>query len=429
MFTLHFDPDYDAQAILEAHRHWARLLAEPLAAIRRLGLPDNDRAPGRRLRIGFVSPDFRDHPVGRLLLPLYTDHDRRQTEFIAYSDVRVADPVTAKLKALAGQWYYVAGLSTRSWPNGSAPTGSTSSSIWPCTPRAIACWCRSQASPVQVMIGLPATTGLETMDARLTDPYLDPPGLSDGDYSERSVRLPHCFWCYQPGDDAPAVETLPALTNGFVTFGCLNQFAKVSRPSLLAWVKILQSLPGSRLVIHAPLGSHRDAVHRLFQDGGIVPDRVEFVARETRLAYLRRYQDLDLCLDPFPYNGGISTLDSLWMGVPVITLTGRTAVGRAGASILSNLGLPELIAETPEQYVAIAVELAADRERSAQSARDCARLVLAAHGRQAVHRRCRTAFRRMRSLECALTRRKRHRTAVSTAAARSGPCVRGTRAR
>ena len=135
-------------------------------------------------------------------------------------------------------------------------------------------------APVQVtMLGMPATTGLATIDYRLTDPYLDPPGASDADYTEQSIRLPHCFWCYQPPEEAPPVGELPALKNGFVTFGCLNQFAKVSRPALQVWVKILQSLPGSRLVIHSQPGSHLEAVRRLFQDGGIAADRVEFAAQ------------------------------------------------------------------------------------------------------------------------------------------------------
>jgi predicted O-linked N-acetylglucosamine transferase (SPINDLY family) len=216
-------------------------------------------------------------------------------------------------------------------------------------------------APVQVtMLGMPSTTGLATMDYRLTDPYLDPVRSCDADYTERSIRLPHCYWCYQPMDGSPPVGELPARTKGFVTFGCLNQFAKVTRPTLELWLTLLRSLPTSRLVLHSQPGSHRDEVHRWFKGAGVDRDRLEFTSRVPRGSYLERYQELDLCLDPVPYNGGITTMDSLWMGVPVVTLAGRTAVGRAGVSILSNLGLPQLIAETPEQYVAIAVALAGD---------------------------------------------------------------------
>jgi protein O-GlcNAc transferase len=222
-------------------------------------------------------------------------------------------------------------------------------------------------APVQVsMIGMPSTTGLTTMDYRLTDPYLDPPGQNDADYTEQSIRLPHCFWIFPPPDDSPPVTPLPAEHNGFVTFGCLNQFAKVSPPALSLWVKILQALPDARLVIQAEPGSHRDTVHARFAHGGIAAHRVAFVAKAPHRTYFERFQNLDLGLDPFPYNGHTSTLDALWMGVPVITLAGRTGVGRGGVSALSNLGLSELIADTPQQYVETAVLLAKDLARLAE---------------------------------------------------------------
>ncbi len=368
LFALHFHPDYDAQAILEEHRRWARRQAEPLApAIR---TKHNDRSPDRRLRIGFVSPDFRDHPVGRLLLPLFAYRDRRQSEFFCYSDVRAADASTN------GKWF-------GPWPiawHDTAPLGDAdlaerihSAGIDILVDLALhtsdnrmGVFARKPA-PVQVtMLGLPATTGLTTIDYRLTDPYLDPPGASDADYSEQSIRLPHCFWTYRPPDEAPAVGALPALKNGFVTFGCLNQFAKVSGPAMHLWVKILQCVPGSRLVLQSQPGPHQDRVREVFWAGGIAAARVEFAGNVPLLPYLQRYHELDLCLDPFPYNGHTGTLDALWMGVPVITLAGRTGVGRGGVSILSNVGLPELIAATPENYVTIAVELAGDRVRLTQ---------------------------------------------------------------
>ena len=148
-----------------------------------------------------------------------------------------------------------------------------------------------------------------------------------------------------------------------MTLGSLNQLAKVTRPALELWVKILQALPGARLVLQSPPGSHQRTVRDLFEQAGVAADRLEFVARAPRLEYLRRFHNVDLGLDPFPYNGHTSMLDALWMGVPVVTLAGRTCVGRGGVSILSNAGLPELIARTPEQYVDIAVGLAKDRAR------------------------------------------------------------------
>ncbi len=363
LYALHFHPDYDAQALLAAHRLWARQYAEPLAA--QIRPHPNDPAPDRRLRVGFLSPDFRDHPVGQSLLPLFSHHDRRQTEIVGYGDVRVPDRVTARLKTLADRWHSTVGQSDTQVADRIRTDGIdilVDLSLHTANNRLLV-FARKPA-PVQVtMLGMPSTTGLATMDYRLTDPHLDPPGDRDGDYTEQSIRLPHSYWCYQPPEESPPVGVLPALGNGFVTFGCLNQFAKVSRPALQVWLKILQSLPASRLVIHSQPGSHLEVVRQSFQDGGIAPDRIEFASRATRLHYLARYHDLDLSLDPFPYNGGISTMDSLWMGVPVVTLAGRTAVGRAGVSILSNVGLPELIAETVEQYAACALEWARDLAR------------------------------------------------------------------
>ena len=360
VYAVHFHPEYDAQAILAEHRAWARVHAEPLAA--EIRPHENDRTPERRLRVGFLSPDFRDHAVGRALLPLFAHHDRRRMEFVAYSDVRAPDGVTEELRGLADRWQYVAELSDRSLAERIREDRCdvlVDLALHTADNRMLV-FARKPA-PVQVtMLGLPATTGLATIDGRLTDPYLDPPGTSDGDYTERSIRLPHCFWCYQAAEDAPAVNSLPALQKGVVTFGCLNQFAKVSRLALEVWIRVLQSLPGARLLIHAPSGRHREQVQHLFQKGGIAPERVMFVGRVPRKPYFRCYHDLDLCLDPFPYHGGITTMDSLWMGVPVITLAGRTAVGRAGVSILSNVGLPELITRTPEEYLAIAVSRARD---------------------------------------------------------------------
>jgi predicted O-linked N-acetylglucosamine transferase (SPINDLY family) len=365
LFTLHHHPDYDAQAILAEHRRWARQFADPLAGSIRPH--PNDRTPGRRLRIGFVSPDFRDHPVGQLLVPLFTHRDRRQFEVFGYSDVRVADATTGRLKGLADEWRNTVGLGDAELAErirGDRIDILVDLALHTAGNR-MRVFARKPA-PVQVtMLGLPATTGLSTIDYRLTDPDLDPPGVSDADYSEQSIRLPHCFWIFQPPAESPPVGALPALRNGFVTFGNLNQFAKASRPALELWLKILQVLPESRLVLRSQPGGHRDGVRALFCAAGVSADRVEFTGSVPRLEYLQRYHELDVCLDPFPYNGHTSTLDALWMGVPVITLVGRTAVGRGGKSILTNMGHPELIAETPERYVAIAVELAGDRARLA----------------------------------------------------------------
>jgi predicted O-linked N-acetylglucosamine transferase (SPINDLY family) len=222
-------------------------------------------------------------------------------------------------------------------------------------------------APVQVtMLGMPGTTGLTAIDYRITDRYLDPPGRTDADYVEQSIRLPHCFWIFVPPDEVLPVSPLPAARKGFLTFGCLNQFAKVSRPAQELWVKILHRLPGTRLIIQAPPGRHRDAVRARFAQAGVAGERIVFLPKAVKREYFARYHDIDLGLDPFPYNGHTSTQDALWMGVPVVTLAGNTVVGRGGVSILSNLNLADLIAATPEEYVEIAVRWAGHWDKLAR---------------------------------------------------------------
>jgi predicted O-linked N-acetylglucosamine transferase (SPINDLY family) len=366
LFSLHYHPEYDAQTLLAEHRQWASRFAAPLAA--QIRPHDNDRNPDRTLRIGYLSPDLRAHAVGHLLRSLFAHHDPRLVAIHAYADVRAPDRVSRELKALSHHWLDTAGLTDSQLADRirSDRIDILVDLALHTAGNRMLVFARKPA-PVQVtMLGLPTTTGLDAIDYRLTDPYLDPPGTGDADYTEQSIRLPHCFWIFQPPDDLPPVSALPAERNGHVTFGCLNQFAKVTRPALDLWVKILQALPDSRLVIQAQPGSHRAAVYALFAQAGIAGERLEFVAKARHRAYFERFQDLDLGLDPFPYNGHTSTLDALWMGVPVVTLASTTAVGRGGVSMLSNLDLTELIARTPEEYVAIAVGLANDRARLAE---------------------------------------------------------------
>jgi predicted O-linked N-acetylglucosamine transferase (SPINDLY family) len=219
-------------------------------------------------------------------------------------------------------------------------------------------------APVQVTwLGYPGTTGLAAIDYRLTDPYLDQPGRFDAFSSEEPVRLPDTFWCYDPGTDQPPVNALPAAKIAQITFGCLNNFCKIDEDCLALWAGVLRAVPRSRLLLLAPRGPARERVlARLGQDG-ITPSRVEFADKQPRAEYLKSYHHIDLGLDPLPYNGHTTSLDALWMGVPIITLVGKTVVGRAGFSQLCNLGLQDLAAETPEQYVALAAGLAGDLHR------------------------------------------------------------------
>ena len=219
-------------------------------------------------------------------------------------------------------------------------------------------------APVQVSwLGYPGTTGLSTIDYRLTDPYLDPPGLFDAFSAEESLRLPDTFWCYDPLTDQPPINRASCPGVWRVTFGCLNNFCKVNDGCLALWARVLQAVPRSRLLLQAPRGPARDKVLARLGQEGIAASRVDFAARQSRPEYLKLYHQIDLGLDPLPYNGHTTSLDAFWMGVPTLTLLGKTAVGRAGWSQLCNLDLKELAAETPEQYVAMAAQLAGDLPR------------------------------------------------------------------
>jgi len=365
LYTLHFHPGFDARMILEEHRLWNQQHAQPL---RKFIQPHADnRDPDRRLHIGYVSPDFRDHVVGQNLLPLLREHDHRQMEIFCYSNVLRPDALTDQLRGYADVWRSIVGLSDSRAADlirQDRIDVLVDLTLHSANNRLLV-FARKPA-PVQVTyLGYCSTTGLETMDYRLSDSHLDP---SDSDlplYSEQTIHLPETYWCYNPRGPTPQPSPPPALANGYVTFGCLNNFAKVS-PSLDLWAQILQSVPRSRLIVHSHPGPHLDAVRERFAGKGVSADRLEFAGRQPWPEYLRTYARIDIALDPFPWGGGITTCDALWMGVPVVSLVGRTAVGRGGTSILANVGVPELIARTQDQYVDIATHLAGDLPRLAE---------------------------------------------------------------
>jgi predicted O-linked N-acetylglucosamine transferase (SPINDLY family) len=364
VYALHFQADADPEVLAEEHRRWDERHARPL---QRPVRHDNSPGPDRRLRIGYVSPDFRRHPVGRFLLPLLEAHDRREVEVVCYAAVAAPDELTPRFRDLADCWRDVAGLSDEKLAERVRADGIDIlvDLVAHMVNSRLLAFARKPA-PVQVTyLAYCSTTGLRAMDYRLTDPFLDPPGRPLPWYSEESVWLPETYWCYRPVRELAPPGPPPALAAGHVTFGCLNNFCKVTPPTLAAWRELLGAVPGSRLVLHAHPGAHRDRVRAFFAEGGVEPARVEFVGRAAHADYFRYYERIDIGLDPFPYAGGTTTCDALWMGVPVVSLVGRTAVARAGLSILSNAGLPELAAHTREEYLGIAAGLAADLPRLA----------------------------------------------------------------
>jgi len=363
VYGMYFDPRFTAQDIAAGHAKWNATYAEPLANSRIEHV--NDRTADRKLRIGYVSPDFRNHPVGRFLLPLLSHHDRERFEIFCYSDVRRPDSTTAQLETCAATWRDTAGI-----PDEALAAQIRDDRIdilidltMHMEGNRLLVFARKPA-PVQVTyLAYCGTTGLPAIDYRISDPYLDPPGSDESIYAERTIRLSKTYWCYAPPPEAPDVGPLPMTQNQYVTFGCLNNFSKVTPAAQELWRKILAQTPGSRLILSAHEGAHRARVADLFAEANIDPARIEFTGVLPFADYLAQYNRIDIALDPIPYPGGTTTLDALCMGVPVITLPGSTAVSRAGVSILSNLGMPELIARSPEDYVQIATPLARDLAR------------------------------------------------------------------
>lgn len=367
LWALHYHPDLGHEEILAEHRRWAQRHALPL--MRHLRPHGNDPDPDRPLRLGYVSPDFREHVVGRHIELVLSHHDRAQFQLFCYSDSTLSDPLAVRCQAVAHQWRPIAGLpddrvADRVRADQIDILVDLNQHIVERIDNRMLLFARKPA-PVQVAhMGYPATTGLPAMDYRVTDPHLDPPGLSESHSTEQLIRLPHSFWCFTPTPDQPPVNPLPALAAGHVTFGSLNHALKITAPTIQLWCRILKALPDARLLLLASaIPGSVELLCRHFIAAGIAADRLEVLPRLPRQQYLQHFHRIDITLDPFPYPGHFSSCDSLWMGVPVITLPGRTTVSRGGGSLLANLGLSDLVAHSPEHYVQIAQALAADWPR------------------------------------------------------------------
>jgi predicted O-linked N-acetylglucosamine transferase (SPINDLY family) len=363
IFMMNFHGGYDAKAILQEARRWDEYHGKPLHHLKRPH--KNRREPNRRLRIGYVSPDLHHHVVGWNLLPLLSRHDRRQFEIFAYSSSPRPDAKTKHLQGYCDHWREALALSDEDLAEQiradeidvlidlSLHTADNRLRLFAIAP-----------APVQITyLAYCGTSGVSGMNYRLSDPHLDPPEQDLNCYSEQTIRLAETYWCYAPGGPVPEPSTLPADHTGHVTFGSMNQFGKVSAAVVDLWHEILKRVPQSRLLIHAMAGEYLRTILNRFEELGIASDRVEVVGRQEWQPYINTYQRIDISLDTIPYNGGITTCDNLVMGVPVVTLSGQTPVGRGGRSILCNIGLPELVAYSPEEYVNLAVRLAGDLPR------------------------------------------------------------------
>jgi predicted O-linked N-acetylglucosamine transferase (SPINDLY family) len=363
VYLLSFHPGYEPAALAKEQRRWNKLHAEPLKPLIRPHA--NDRSPDRRLKIGYVSPDFRQHVVGQNIFPLLSEHDHEKFEIFCYATSARSDAFTELLRPHADMWRNVASRTDEELAEIIRQDQIdilVDLSLHMAFNR-LRVFARKPA-PVQVTyLGYCASTGLEAIDYRLSDPYLDPADSDLSLYSETTIRLPETYWCYGCAGPTPEPSPPPSIAAGNITFGCLNNFAKTSWAAQDLWAQVLQGVPNSRMIIHSYPGSHLDEVRERFSKKGVSPDRLEFVAKLPWAQYVAMYGRIDIALDPLPWGGGITTCDALWMGVPVVSLVGQTAVGRGGKSILSNIGLSELAARRPRQYVQTAIALAESPDR------------------------------------------------------------------
>jgi protein O-GlcNAc transferase len=355
----------DPDTLFQEHCYWAQCHAAGLP----VPVHTNDRDPERRLRVGYVSPDFYRHAAAHFLEPILRHHDPRQVEVFCYAEVAAPDAVTARFQSYAHAWRWTFGQSDAELIRQIQADGIdilVDAAGHSAHNRLLVF--AHQPAPIQITgIGYPNTTGLSSIDYRLTDALTDPPG-EPVRHSEELLRLPLAF-CYATPDIAPEVTPLPALTRGYVTFGSLHNLAKLNGAVLDLWAALLEELPSARLVIfrHLLQGQVREQLFQELTRRGIRPERFDlWHALEPGRTFLDVYAGIDVALDAFPWNSHTTACEALWMGVPVVTLYGNRYAGRMAADVLTAVGLPELVAQTPRGYVSIAAELAGDLDHLAQ---------------------------------------------------------------
>ncbi len=354
------------QTVLTESRLWDALYAKPLC--RFIQPHVNDPDPDRRVRVGYVSRDFAVHSVGFFTLPLIQSHDRGKFEVYCYSNLSAPDEWTEKFRRSADHWREIFNLTDFQAAEmirqdridilvdlGGHTVGNRLLVF------------AQKPAPIQVnWQGYAATTGMSVIDYRLTDAYADPVGKSESACVETLVRLPVTNWCYAPGDRTPDVSTAPSLAVGYVTFGSFNNNSKVTECTLRLWARVLAAVPNSRLFLKsrgASCASFRERVVSIMSAAGVSGERLLCTGQVPLDEHLQKYGQVDIALDTFPYHGTTTTCEALWMGVPAVTLAGDTHVSRVGVSLLTNVGLGDLIADNADRYVEIAAALAADEAR------------------------------------------------------------------
>lgn len=366
IFGMHYRARYDPATLADQARQWGHRYAPPLERP-----PDhpNQPDPDRRLRVGYVSADLHRHPVGYFLEQVLACHSSAAVESFCYSNNGYQDDLTARLQRHADNWREirllpdpaVAELIHQDRIDLLIDLGGHSA-------RARLALFGLQPAPVQASwLGYFDTTGLSAIDYLIADRYVAPAGV-DQHYVEQIIRLEGHYLCYQPPREAPPVADPPVSRVGRLTFGCFNNLAKLSPETVAIWARLLERLPEARLLLMATAFDDRAVRERQragFAAHGLDPNRLELRGRAPYSEYLRSYSEVDIALDPFPYPGGTTTAEALWMGVPVVSLAGQTFVSRMGLTYATAAGLADLVSDSPGRYLEVALELASDLPRLA----------------------------------------------------------------
>ena len=370
LFALNYSPSAsDADLAAETRRLCQAkydFLSEPATTAPAAVAPAGVQAiAARRLRVGYVSPDFWMHPVTRFMMPVLEHHDRSRFEVFAYSSRHLKDGMTTEIAKRVEHWREVhqlddAALADLIRADGIDLLIDLTMYARDCRPGLFA----RKPAPVQITyLAYVGTTGLAAMDYRITDGVLDPPDVGELPFIEKPLRLPRCWWSFSvppPVVAIPAVLPPPCLSQGVISFGSLNNFVKVNEEVRALWAELVASVPGSRLVLHIKETRARVGLLEFFAERGVSSDRITLIGYQNGPDYMATYGQIDIALDTMPFAGGTTSFDALWMGLPLVTLAGERSSSRGGASILTSLGRPEWIARSPQEYIAIAQRLAAD---------------------------------------------------------------------
>jgi protein O-GlcNAc transferase len=371
LLAMNYLPDLAAKTLFDEHVAWAQEHTAALPVARQY---TNTCDPDRPLRIGYISPDLREHPVTRFMESILAHHDQSAVQHVCYAQVTAEDDVSARLRACGGQWRNIAGRSTREIAvqivkdkidilvDLAGHTANNKLMVMAHKP-----------APIGVTyLGYPNTTGMARIDYRLTDAVADPESPKDAatPHVETLARLPHHLGAYTPAPDAPPVTKLPALPSEKITFGCTNHLAKINAQVIDLWAKLLERVPTARLLVYRDnlVGVTQQILKVEMNQRNIDLERVVLTSTlPMKKSRLQVYEYIDVALDPFPWNGHTTTCESLWQGVPVVALRGRTQASRLAASVLTHAGLEHLVADTSDDYVRIAADLVCDLDQLAET--------------------------------------------------------------